>query len=376
MVGDYLRAYTYDYLLKQGLADLPETVDKRAGSVVYDAISGAAKLLAQGYEQLRQVYTDTFAQYAVGEPLQLRAVENGVKPKAAVKAIRKGIFTSGDDQPYDVPIGARFSAIDGANSINYKVIERIAIGAYQLEAETAGTIGNDYLGAILPIDALYNLKTATLTDIIVPGSNEEDDDSLRARYFDEKNAKRFGGNLVQYRSWVTDRDGIGACQIYPVWNGGGTVKISVVDSQFNPLTPELLNDVQQALDPTQDGQGLGTAPIGHMVTVTTPEALAINVSAAIQIAAGFTLEQLKPLIEAEISAYIDDARVDWGTPASPDDNDYALYVFRSQIMAAILRVRGVLNVTSLTLNNTSGDITLTETAALQQIPKLGVVTLA
>lgn len=376
MVGDYLSAYTYDYLLKQGLADLPETVDKRAGSVVYDAISGAAKLLAQGYEQLRQVYTDTFAQYAVGEPLQLRAVENGVKPKAAVKAIRKGIFTSGDDQPYDVPIGARFSAIDGANSINYKVIERIAVGAYQLEAETAGTIGNDYLGAILPIDALYNLKTATLTDIIVPGSNEEDDDSLRARYFDEKNAKRFGGNLVQYRSWVTDRDGIGACQIYPVWNGGGTVKISVVDSQFNPLTPELLNDVQQALDPTQDGQGLGTAPIGHMVTVTTPEALAINVSAAIQIAAGFTLEQLKPLIEAEISAYIDDARVDWGTPASPDDNDYALYVFRSQIMAAILRVRGVLNVTSLTLNNTSGDITLTETAALQQIPKLGVVTLA
>lgn len=376
MVGDYLSAYTYDYLLKQGLADLPETVDKRAGSVVYDAISGAAKLLAQGYEQLRQVYTDTFAQYAVGEPLQLRAVENGVKPKAAVKAIRKGIFTSGDDQPYDVPIGARFSAIDGANSINYKVIERIAVGAYQLEAETAGTIGNDYLGAILPIDALYNLKTAALTDIIVPGSSEEDDDSLRARYFDEKNAKRFGGNLVQYRSWVTDRDGIGACQIYPVWNGGGTVKISVVDSQFNPLTTELLNGVQQALDPTQDGQGLGTAPIGHMVTVTTPEALAINVSAAIQIAAGFTLEQLKPLIEAEISAYIDDARVDWGTPASPDDNDYALYIFRSQIMAAILRVRGVLNVTSLTLNNTSGDITLTETAALQQIPKLGVVTLA
>lgn len=376
MVGDYLSAYTYDYLLKQGLADLPETVDKRAGSVVYDAISGAAKLLAQGYEQLRQVYTDTFAQYAVGEPLQLRAVENGVKPKAAVKAIRKGIFTSGDDQPYDVPIGARFSAIDGANSINYKVIERIAVGAYQLEAETAGTIGNDYLGAILPIDALYNLKTAALTDIIVPGSSEEDDDSLRARYFDEKNAKRFGGNLVQYRSWVTDRDGVGACQIYPVWNGGGTVKISVVDSQFNPLTTELLNGVQQALDPTQDGQGLGTAPIGHMVTVTTPEALAIKVNAAIQIAAGFTLEQLKPLIEAEISAYIDDARVDWGTPASPDDNDYALYIFRSQIMAAILRVRGVLNVTSLTLNNTSGDITLTETAALQQIPKLGVVTLA
>ena len=110
--------------------------------------------------------------------------------------------------------------------------------------------------------------------------------------------------------------------------------------------------------------------------MTTPEAIAINVSAALQIAAGFSVEQLKPLIEAEISAYIDDARIDWGTPASSDDNDYALYIFRSQIMAAILRVRGILNVTSLTLNDSPGDITLTETAALQQIPKLGVVTLA
>ena len=376
MVGDYLNAYTYDYLLKQGLAGLPDTVDKRSGSVVYDAIAGTAKLLAQGYEQMKQIYTDTFAQYATGEPLELRAIENGVKPKAAVKAVRKGIFTGGDGEPYDVPIGARFSAIDGANSINYKVTEQMAAGLCQLEAETAGTIGNSYLGAILPIDALYNLKSATLADIIIPGSDEETDESLRARYFDEKNAKRFGGNLVQYRSWITDRDGIGACQIYPVWNGGGTVKISVVDSQYNPLTEELLNEVQQAIDPTQDGQGLGTAPIGHRVTVTTPEAVAININAAIQIAAGFTTEQLKPLIEAEISAYIDDARIDWGTPASYDDNDYALYVFRSQIMAAILRVRGILNVTHLSLNDTQGDIALTETAALQQIPKLGVVTLA
>ena len=86
MIGDYLDAFTYDYLLKQGLADLPDTVDKRTGSVVYDAIAGTAKLLAQGYQQMKQIYTDTFAQYALGEPLQLRAIENGVKPKAAVKA--------------------------------------------------------------------------------------------------------------------------------------------------------------------------------------------------------------------------------------------------------------------------------------------------
>ena len=79
MIGDHLSGYTYDYLLKQGLADIPDTIDKRPGSVVWDTIASAAKLLSEGYSQMRQVYTDTFAQYAAGEALQLRAV---VKPSA------------------------------------------------------------------------------------------------------------------------------------------------------------------------------------------------------------------------------------------------------------------------------------------------------
>lgn len=374
MIGDHLSGYTYEYLLKQGLADIPDTIDKRPGSVVWDTIASAARLLSEGYGQMRQVYTDTFAQYAAGEALQLRAVENGIKPKAAVKAIRKGIFTSGSDQPYDVPLGSRFSAIDGANAINYVVTERLGAGVYALQAETAGVIGNDYLGPILPIDALSNLKSATLTDIIISGSDDENDDSLRTRYFDEKTAKRFGGNIAQYRSWVNELDGVGACQVYPVWAGGGTVKISVVDSQYDPLSRDALDIVQQAVDPTKDGQGLGTAPIGHIVTVSTPEEVLINIEATVQIAAGFTLEQLKPLIEEELQSYIGTIKEDWGTSA-PNSNNYSAYVFIAQVMAAMLRVRGVLNVTDLTLNGQASDIALQENAQVQQIPKLGVVDL-
>lgn len=375
MIGDYLKTYTFEYLLQLGLADIPDTIDKRQGSIVYDAVAGMAKMVSEGFEQIRQVYSDTFAQYALGEALRLRAEENGVKPKLATKAIRQGVFTDNKDQPYEVPIGARFSAINGTNSLIYIVKEKIAAGIYQLEAETAGSIGNDYIGPILPIDVLNNLKTATLLDIIIPGSDDEDDESLRQRYFDEKNTKRFGGNIAQYRSWVNELDGIGACQIYPVWDGGGTVKISAIDSQYNPLTAELLDEVQQAIDPTKDGQGLGTAPIGHIVTITTPEEVTIDVSAKIQIAAGFTLEQLKPLITEEINSYIQSLRKGWGTPANSDSNDYNLAVYQAQIMAAMLRVKGIFNITELTLNEEMADIILQEDAQMQQLPKLGVVRL-
>lgn len=374
VIGDHLAGYTYEYLLKQGLADIPDTVDKRTGGVVYDAIASTAKMLAEGYSQMQQVYTDTFAQYAVGEALQLRAEESGVKPKLATKALRKGVFVGNNDTAYEVPLGSRFSAIDGAKSMNYTVVEKLESGVYALEAEEAGTAGNDYLGPILPIDVLSGLKTATLTDIILPGSEDEEDESLRTRYFDEKNTKRFGGNIAQYRSWINELDGVGACQVYPVWNGGGTVKISVVDSQNNPMTKDMLDIIQQAVDPTRDGQGLGTAPIGHVVTVTTPEELQIDVRATIQTAPGYTKEQLQPLIVDEIQGYVDGIKTDWGM-ATPNSNDYSLYVFQAQVMAAMLRVKGVFNVTGLTLNGSAADITLREDSQKQEIPVLGVVTL-
>ena len=43
------------------------------------------------------------------------------------------------------------------------------------------------------------------------------------------------------------------------------------------------------------------------------------------------------------------------------------------MIAAILSVSGVTNVSNLTINQSSGDLVLTETAALQQIPVFGGV---
>ena len=38
----------------------------------------------------------------------------------------------------------------------------------------------------------------------------------------------FGGNIAQYRQWAKEIPGIGGVQVYPVWAGGGTVKLSTV----------------------------------------------------------------------------------------------------------------------------------------------------
>ena len=37
MIGDYLEQYTFEYLMEQSLSRVPDTIDKREGSIIYDA---------------------------------------------------------------------------------------------------------------------------------------------------------------------------------------------------------------------------------------------------------------------------------------------------------------------------------------------------
>lgn len=68
-----------------------------------------------------------------------------------------------------------------------------------MTCEDAGIIGNAYFGTLIPIDYVSGLASATLEDILIPGEDEEDDDTLRARYMESLNSTAFGGNIAQYK---------------------------------------------------------------------------------------------------------------------------------------------------------------------------------
>lgn len=127
--------------------------------------------------------------------------------------------------------------------------ERIAAGQYSMTAETAGVVGNEYVGTLFPIDYVPDLAAARLADILIPGEDEESDDALRARYFESLESQAFGGNIADYKNKVELLPGVGAVKVFPVWNGGGTVKIVLVDSEWSVPSSELVEKVQEAIDP-------------------------------------------------------------------------------------------------------------------------------
>lgn len=371
-----LSQQTYQNILTQMLDQVPATFDKRDTSPIPTALGPAAYALEGFYISLNQVQLAAYIQTATGQALDYLAVIAGLTRYPASAAVRLGIFDMA------VPIGSRYSTINGADSINFQATA-VTTGEtegdyyFQLTAETPGSIGNEYTGPILPITAIPGLNSAQITDILVPGDDEESDEDFRARIIEALNDRPFGGNIASYRTYIMAIDGVGAVQVYPTWNGGGTVKCSVLGADFLPASPTLVENVQNAVDPPPNqGLGLGTAPIGAQVTIVAPDTLTVNVSATLQLASGYAIGQVQTPIQQAIENYMLSVRQEWATPVNTTSVEYQANVYVARIVAAIVSVPGVINATNVQLNGGTADLILTEAGATQQVPITGTVTLS
>lgn len=385
MIGDRLEQYTYKYLMSWALSYVDDSLDKREGSIIYDALAPFCQVLAGFFMELRGFYQDTFAVTATGEALDNRAAEQGITRYPATYAIKLGYFADGEGTPMAVPMGARFSTVSETNPINYTVVDYYygdnglyVPGYYQLRCEKPGTVGNQYSGNLVNITFIQGMATAELTTLLHPARDEETDEELRTRYFAALNQKAFGGNIADYREKVMALDGVSAVQVYPTWNGGGTVKISIVDPEYNPVSEEYIAEVQELIDPEnsqgETGDGLGIAPIGHQVTVVTPEEVDVAVSATLVLRPGYAVGQVQGPIQTALEKYIEELRKGWAQ--SNDMNEYSMSMFIARVTSAIINVPGVANVTGVTLNGEAEDITFQENAQTQQLPSLGEVTVS
>lgn len=326
---------TYEEILKRMLDRVPNSMDKREGSIIYDALAPAAVELQLMYIELDTIMNEAFADTASREYLIRRARERGMIPEPATNAVMKGVFS-----PASVDVlGKRFSC----DNLNYTAIEKIADGEYQMQCETVGVEGNAKVGQMIPIEYIEGLETAELTDILIPGEDEEDTEVFRERYFKSFELQAFGGNVADYKQKTNSIPGVGSTKVTPVWNGGGTVLLTIINSEFEAASDELIESVQNAIDPTQDASGSGIAPIGHIVTVKSAEEIPIDISTTITYDSGHSFDDMKKSIEDVIEAYFAELRETWGDVEK-------LTVRSSQIDARVLDIAGIVDIQDTYVN--------------------------
>ncbi|MBD3917638.1 baseplate J/gp47 family protein [Paenibacillus sp. PR3] len=354
-------AQTADAILDRMLARVSGDIDKRQGSIIYDALAPAAAELAQMYAEIDVNYRLSFADTASGEELARRTAEFGVNREQATFASREGRFYGAADSLIDVPEGGRYSI----GGVIFVVGSRVGSGVHTLICETAGAVGNQPFGVLLPIQFVPGLVRAELGLVLVPGEDEETDDALRRRYYDEVNSPAFGGNVADYKQTISAMDGIGGLKVYPIWQGGGTVKCTVIASDWSVPSATLINTIQTAVDPTVNaGTGRGLAPIGHKVTIAGVSSKTLKVETTVTLA-GVTVAQIQASVTAALEAYMTDLRKSWS-------NQSQLVVRVALVEGAILTVPGVIDVTGTRLNGVAGNMTLTQ----DEIPLLGTVTIS
>ena len=345
---------TYESILQRMLDRIPNNMDKREGSIIYDALAPAAVELQLMYIELDVIMNESFADTASREYLIRRASERGIIPEPATNAVMKGVFTP---TTIDV-LGKRFSC----GKLNYIAIEKITNGEYQMQCETLGVEGHANFGQMIPIDYIEGLETANLTEILIPGEDEEDTEVFRTRYFKSFESQAFGGNVADYKQKVNSIRGVGSTKVTPVWNGGGTVLLTIINSNYESASEELIQSVQETIDPTQDASGKGLAPIGHVVTVNTAEEVPVNVITTITYGSNYSFDKLKTQIEEVIENYLLELRKTW------KDNEY-LTIRSSQIEARLLDITGIVDVQNTHVNDVR-NLELSE----YQIPIMGSVT--
>lgn len=383
VLSEYLQKYTYDYILTEALSKVPDNVDKREGSIIRDALSPCCYEAAKHILYLADIIEQTYIETANGLWLDGRVIEGGITRDPATYAKKLGVFKTQLDEPCQISIGQSFSTV-GNTILNYTAVQvyvnedgDVVPGSYIMQCNTVGSVGNSYIGRIVPNDYIEKLASAEITTLLYPGEEEESDDSLRERFLANLMKTAFGGNIAQYRQWAKEIPGIGGVQVYPVWAGGGTVKLSIIDTDYNSCSSEFCQTILEKFDPEnsggETGLGLGIAPIGHKVAVSTPLPRTINVSGKITLLPGYKLETLLPQIKLALEEYLLSLRQAWEN--SDDENNYSVIVYLGRINFAILNVKGVSSAYELQLNGTDTDIRLTETSSLQEIPVLGTVSL-
>lgn len=371
--------YTREAIQRRMLSRVPGDIDTREGSIIQTAVGPVAWYLEGVYMLLAQVQENAYAETAVGQDLDYICAERGVYRKQAVPAVREGIFD------VQIPEGAVFRTIGAADSVMFETGELLARDDsgyhYRMTCRTAGLAGNFYTGDLLPVTAVPGLTRAQTGAVLISGAEEEEDGPLRTRYWDTFNFAAFGGNIAAYRSAILAIEGVGAVQVYPVWDGGGTVLCSILDSALAPPGDGLVQLVQERICPPEDGEdmpsgsGYGMAPVGASVTIVGATALPVDIGCRIQTATSQgDPDMYQEQIRQKIREYLDSVCQSWGNPLRTFRVEYPVSIYVARITAAILSVRDIVNVTDITVNGSTEDLELVETAQLQQIPVLGEVT--
>lgn len=352
---------TKEKILSDMLSQAPPDIDTRQGSIYYDAVAGAATIIARTYADLNITAQIIYIDSTGGEYLDKKASEHGMTRNAATKAVYA--FSYDGTTP---TVGSRFY-YDGF----YFVLES-RNNTLVLVADAAGEASNHIESGTpaIPVNPISGLNTATFGMIQVYGEDIESDDDFRERLRRKISGPTENGNKAHYKAWCEEVDGVGTARIFPLWNGPNTVKAVLITPEGTPASDSVVAAVQEYVDPNGDGLGEGVANIGAHFTAAKAGEYYIHVLlTGVILKSGFTMEQATAEVRTAVAAYLKECNLE-----SKGDSPIRIYV--SKITSLVYTLESIDSFSGLSLNSQSAStVTAYETVTADKVAVIGTVEL-
>ena len=224
-------AETRDIIRERQLSNLDDKYDKLPGSFTWEMYQANAI----EHENLQIIQDNGLDQAFAGtadiEHLKVMAFEDrGI-------IFREATFATGTVQVTGTEGAIVYVGDLFANELQqYKALEEITLGStgiasINVECLVDGTAGNTPINTITQFPkSLLGINYVINSVAITNGYEEESRDSLLERYYLQIRQPSTSGNVNDYIRWATEVSGVGAVKVKPTWNGGGTVKVVILDS--------------------------------------------------------------------------------------------------------------------------------------------------
>lgn len=249
---DFLDGTAPEDFQERMMNELPGDIDDMPGGFPYDMTMPTALVASElVHFHLVRALMAAFPQYAWGEWLDMHG-KNVHVPRHSASYASGRIKVSGE-LGTEIPPGSIFSTASASDTAAMEFssteggrIEGEGYAMVPVRAVIPGKGSNVAADTvILQNKPLNGVKAVTNPEPITGGMEVESDEDYYERIQLENESEAFTciGNDTDYKRWATSVDGVKKCIVIQAWDGPGTVKLVLVDSNDNPASDELARAV-------------------------------------------------------------------------------------------------------------------------------------
>lgn len=338
---DYSRDeyFTFEKIRQRIIDEYQLETNKVEGGFGVDVANAVAVELAIVHQLLEEDLKFSFPQDSSEEYLEMLTEAEGVTKKAATYA-EGTVKVLGKDGTIVVQ-GTMFANDTTVYETTEDVIIENGEAIVIVKSSEIGDAGNTLAGTIINIPvSVEGVTSVSNQDKISNGANEEDDDSLRERYFEQVQIPAASGNKQNYKNWAKEVEGVGRAEVYPLYYGLSTVRVIITNSEFQEADTTLVEKTSAYIEERR--------PVKANATVESAKSKQMTIDVKVNLTEGKSLESVTSLFKEALIQYFKDLSL------------RLFIVSYAKIGSLLFSISGIEDYSDLEINGLKENVTLAD----------------